>query len=86
VQVYAERPDSGFDRPARWLVGSAVVRLAADETAELSIPLRARSFAHWDEHDGWEIEDGIFDLHIGTSVSVTPVSLQIAASKAEFGS
>ena len=80
VQVYAERADSEIDRPARWLVGSAVARVAAGETAVVSIPLRARSFAHWNEHDGWAIEDGVFGLRVGTSVSVTPVALEVATS------
>jgi beta-glucosidase len=81
VQVYAERADSALERPARWLVGFSVVRLPAGGSTMLSIPLRSRSFAHWDSREGWAIEPGEFALRIGTSVTDLPVSAQIATSR-----
>lgn len=67
VQVYASRADSDVDRPVRWLVGFAPVRLAAGESTEVSIEVPARAFAHWDE-GAWAYEPGEFTLHVGASV------------------
>ncbi|MBN9194268.1 beta-glucosidase [Microbacterium sp.] len=67
VQVYAERPDSAVDRPARWLVGFAVVRAAAGESQELAIDVPRRALAHWD--DGWQYEPGAYALHVSESVA-----------------
>ncbi|MGR3934180.1 fibronectin type III-like domain-contianing protein [Streptomyces sp. BRA346] len=49
VQVYASRTHTAVDRPARWLVGHEVVRLAPGTTETVNITVRARAFAHWDE-------------------------------------
>ncbi|WIB79306.1 glycoside hydrolase family 3 C-terminal domain-containing protein [Curtobacterium sp. MCPF17_002] len=66
VQVYASRDASAVDRPVRWLVGFAPVRLGAGESAEVSIEVPARAFAHWD--GAWQYESGTFTLHVGSSV------------------
>jgi beta-glucosidase len=70
VQVYASRESSTVDRPARWLVGFAPVRLDAGTSAEVSIEVPARAFAHWEGgQDGrWAYEPGTFTLHVGASV------------------
>ncbi|SHN46239.1 beta-glucosidase family protein [Cryptosporangium aurantiacum] len=75
VQVYASRPESAVDRPARWLVGFAVVSAAAGSAATVRIPLPARAFEHW-SGDGWEREPGPFTLHVGRSVVDTPLTLE----------
>ncbi|WP_412148482.1 beta-glucosidase H [Curtobacterium flaccumfaciens] len=67
VQVYASRAESAVDRPVRWLVGFAPVRLAAGASTEVSIEVPARAFAHWD--GSWQYESGAFTLHVGASVS-----------------
>ncbi|WP_439689257.1 glycoside hydrolase family 3 protein [Curtobacterium sp. SP.BCp] len=66
VQVYASRADSAIDRPVRWLVGFAPVRLDAGASTEVSIEVPARAFAHWD--GAWSYEPGAFTLHVGASV------------------
>jgi beta-glucosidase len=76
VQVYAERADSAVDRPARWLVGFEERHLDAGESADVTVPVRGREFAHWD--DGWAWEPGEYTLHVGTSVTDTPVDLEIS--------
>ncbi len=43
VQVYASRDVSVVDRPVRWLVGFAPVRLDAGASAEVSIEVPARA-------------------------------------------
>ncbi|MFJ3382248.1 glycoside hydrolase family 3 C-terminal domain-containing protein [Curtobacterium sp. NPDC090217] len=67
VQVYASRETSAVDRPVRWLVGFAPVRLGAGESTEVSIEVPARAFAHWD--GAWVYEPGTFTLHVGASVA-----------------
>jgi beta-glucosidase len=67
VQVYASRETSAIDRPVRWLVGFAPVRLRAGESTEVSIEVPARAFAHWD--GAWAYEPGTFTLHVGASVA-----------------
>jgi beta-glucosidase len=66
VQVYASRAESAVDRPVRWLVGFAPVRLDAGTSTEVSIEVPARAFAHWD--GSWQYESGTFTLHVGASV------------------
>ncbi|HET9996621.1 MAG TPA: glycoside hydrolase family 3 C-terminal domain-containing protein [Nocardioides sp.] len=74
VQVYAERPDSAVERPARWLVGFAAVRADAGETVSVSIPVPARRLAYWD--DKWVIEPGAYRLRVGASVAELPLDLE----------
>ena len=76
VQVYAERPDSAVERPARWLVGFETVELDAGASADVAVDVRGREFAHWDE--GWTWEPGDFALLVGTSVDDTPVRLELS--------
>lgn len=73
VQVYAERPDSTIERPARWLVGFAVVHAAAGETVTATIPIDSRRLAHWTAH-GWGLEEGRFTLRAGASVHDLPLA------------
>jgi beta-glucosidase len=70
VQVYASRAESAVDRPVRWLVGFAPVRLEAGASTEVSIEVPARAFAYWaGGRDGhWAYERGTFTLHVGASV------------------
>ncbi|MGN8049140.1 glycoside hydrolase family 3 C-terminal domain-containing protein [Curtobacterium sp. 22159] len=70
VQVYASRSGSAVDRPVRWLVGFAPVRLAAGGSTEVSIEVPARAFAHWvgGQDGAWAYERGAFTLHVGASV------------------
>jgi beta-glucosidase len=67
VQVYAERPDSGVDRPVRWLVGFADLTLGAGKSAEVEIEVPARELAHFD--GGWQYEAGTFGILAVFSVS-----------------
>ncbi|WP_022908476.1 beta-glucosidase H [Curtobacterium sp. B18] len=78
VQVYASRESSAVDRPVRWLVGFAPVRLGAGESTEVSIEVPARAFAHWD--GAWAYEPGAFTLHVGASVAAESgtVTLELA--------
>ena len=78
VQVYAERPDSDVERPARWLVGFAVVRAEAGETVVAEVPVTARRLAHWS--DGWQVEPGEYTLLAGSSVTDLSLTATYATS------
>ncbi len=76
VQIYAERPDSAVERPARWLVGFETVELDPGESADVAVAVRGRELAHWD--GGWHWEPGTFTLLAGTSVDDTPARLDVS--------
>jgi beta-glucosidase len=65
VQVYAERAESVVDRPVRWLVGFAPVRVASGASATVDVRVPTRLLAHW--ADGWQHEPGAYRLRVGTS-------------------
>ncbi len=68
VQLYASRAVTAVERPARWLVGFAVVDASAGEDVTATINVRARAFAHWSPAaGGWTIEPGAFQLAAGAS-------------------
>ena len=70
VQVYAEREGSAVDRPVRWLVGYAPVRIAAGESTTVDVEVSTRLLAYW--ADGWTYEPGAYTLRVGTSVVDLP--------------
>jgi beta-glucosidase len=78
VQVYAEKPDSGIDRPVRWLVGSAPVRLAAGQSAEVEVAVPTRYLAYW--QDGWRYEPGAYRLRVGTTAVDLPLEASLTVS------
>ena len=80
VQVYLSRPDTAIDRPVRWLAGFAAVQLDAGESIPLRIALPVRSFANWDA--GWQYEPGQFTVHVGTSVTATPLAVTLEVVRA----
>lgn len=68
VQVYAARPSSAIDRPARWLAGFTTITTGPGEEVEAKITIRARTFEHWDvDNHRWTCEPGVFDLHLARS-------------------
>jgi len=75
VQVYAERPDSSVDRPVRWLVGFAPVRVAAGQSAAVEVAVPTRLLAHW--ASGWQYEPGEYVLRVGTSVVDLPIEARV---------
>lgn len=68
VQIYASKPDSAVERPARWLAGFAVVEADAGEEVIVDVPLSPRAFDHWAD-GGWRREPGVFVLEAGRSVA-----------------
>ncbi len=83
VQVYAERAESAVDRPVRWLVGFAPVRVAAGQTARVDVPVSTRLLAYW--ADGWTYEPGDYRLRVGTSVVSLPVEANLELRRMTAG-
>jgi beta-glucosidase len=75
VQVYAERPDSAVDRPVRWLVGFAAVRVPAGQKAQVQVSVPTRLLAYW--QDGWRYEPGSYQLRAGTSAVDLPMTVKV---------
>jgi beta-glucosidase len=73
VQVYASRPDSAVERPAKWLVGFAAVDADPGETVTVGILLPERAFQHW-ANGGWTLEAGTFTLAAGSSSASLPLT------------
>ena len=79
VQIYAERADSVVDRPVRWLVGSAPVRVAAQEKSLVNIAVPTRYLAYWD--DGWKYEPGKYRLRVGTTAVHLPLETTLELTR-----
>lgn len=71
VQVYARDLVASTTQPVRRLVGFVRETVDAGETATLSIPVRRDALALWAE--GWRVEPGDFELHIGSTLDSTQV-------------
>jgi beta-glucosidase len=78
VQVYAERPESAVDRPVRWLVGSAPVRVAAGQSTRVEVAVPTKYLAYW--ADGWQYEPGTFRLRVGTTAVDLPLETSVAVT------
>jgi len=75
VLVFAEKPGSAVDRPVRWLVGFAAVRVPAGGSAVADVAVPVRLLAHWD--DGWQYEPGEYVLHAGTTAVDLPLTARL---------
>jgi len=76
VQVYASRPDSAIERPAKWLAGFATVDADPGESVTVGILIPERAFQHW-TGDGWSTEPGTFVLAAGPSSASLPLTTMI---------
>jgi beta-glucosidase len=80
VQLYALRPDSAVERPARWLAGFGLAEAAPGEEVEVEVPVGPRALAHWDIAAGaFAVEPGAFRLAAGRSSADLRVSASLPA-------
>ncbi len=83
MQVYASRPDSTVERPARWLAGFAVVHAEPGETVEVPVAIHARALRHWDtDQRAWAVEPGEVVLSVGRSAGDLSVSATVVVHRA----
>jgi beta-glucosidase len=76
VQVYASREDSAIERPARWLIGFAVVTARPGEEVTATVSVAPRAWQHW--AGSWVTEPGTFTVSAGSSVVDLPLSVDVA--------
>jgi beta-glucosidase len=76
VQVYASRPGSAVERPAKWLVGFAAVDADPGETVTVGILIPERAFQHWAD-GAWRTEPGPFTLSAGPSSASLPLTASL---------
>lgn len=67
VQTYLGEDDPALPRPERELVGFEKLHLDPGERRIVSVSLEKRSFAHYDEQDGWTIPTGSYTISVGRS-------------------
>ena len=68
VQVYASRPESALTRPEKELVGFKRVSVKPGESVNVVIDIDRDTFRHWDDAtDGWAVETGAAEFHVGSS-------------------
>ena len=80
VQVYASRPDSAIERPARWLAGFATARAAPGEEVTVQVAVPRRAFEHWDvAGQRWAVEPGTFVL--AAEMSSDSATLDVSTSQ-----
>jgi len=76
VQVYASRPGSAVERPAKWLAGFAAVDADPGETVTVGILIPERAFQHWAD-GAWRTEPGPFTLSAGPSSASLPLTASL---------
>ncbi len=76
VQVYASRPGSAVERPAKWLAGFAAVDADPGETVTVGILIPERAFQHW-AGGAWATEPGPFTLSAGPSSASLPLTASL---------
>ena len=74
------RVESAVDRVPRWLVGFTAVDAAPGETVEAVVQVPRRALEHWDTATGsWQLETGVFRLHVGTSLAGARNTVEVYA-------
>ena len=76
VQVYASRPGSAVERPAKWLAGFAAVDADPGETVTVGILIPERALQHW-AGGAWATEPGPFTLSAGPSSASLPLTARL---------
>jgi len=68
IQVYVGDLESSVIRPTKELKAFDKIQLAPNESKTFTFNLTNDAFAFWDvERHGWKVEDGQFEISIGTS-------------------
>jgi len=68
VQLYVKHLGSKVERPQKALCGFARIHLGRGETKTVGIPLKAQTFAYWNEaKNGFEVEEEPIRILVGSS-------------------
>lgn len=71
AQVYVEFPSSAGEPPLQ-LKGFDKVSLQPGQSSTVSVNLDSRAFSIW--NDGWTVEPGCYDIHVGSSSADLPLT------------
>ncbi len=86
VQMYASRPGSRLERPARWLAAFGHVEAAPGERVTARLRVAARALEHWDVESGaWAVEPGTVLLSAGPSSQTLPLSATVTIAAGAEG-
>lgn len=69
-QVYVRAMSSYVYRPYKELKGFSKTLVKAGSTEKVKVTLDKRAFEYWSvASDGWEVEDGVYEIIVGASVA-----------------
>lgn len=84
-QVYVRAMSSYLYRPYKELKGFAKTSVKAGRTEKVQTTLDRRAFEYWSVADGcWKIEDGVYEIIVGASVSDEKLSAKIKIKDGEI--
>ena len=85
AQVYVRAMSSYLYRPYKELKGFAKTLVKAGKTEKVKVALDRRAFEYWSVgNGGWEIEDGVYEIIVGASVSDDRLSAKIKITDGEI--
>lgn len=77
-QVYVRAMSSYVYRPYKELKGFAKTLVKAGKTEKVKVALDRRAFEYWSvASDGWEVEDGVYEIIVGASVADEKLKMKI---------
>lgn len=69
VQAYLSAPQSGWERPIRWLAGFVRIEAEPGERVTVTVPIARRRLEIWNDADNrWELPPGEYRICVGRSV------------------
>lgn len=82
AQLYIAPPSGGVERPAKELKAFQRVELRPGESKTVSLTLRPRDFAFFDERtNDWHVASGTYTLRLGASSDARPASHDLHIAK-----
>lgn len=85
AQVYVRAMSSYLYRPYKELKGFAKTFVKAGKTEKVKVTLDRRALEYWSvANGGWEIEDGIYEIIVGASVSDEKLKAKIKIKDGEI--
>lgn len=76
AQLYVSAPKSPVERPLRELKGFAKVHLKPGESQQVTLTVRKKDLAYWDEQaSGWSVVPGNYILLVGSHSRNLPLSV-----------
>lgn len=81
AQLYIKPVHPETERPKHELKGFSKVYLEAGESKQVTIPVDARSFAHYEQStDSWDVDPGRYKIQIGDSSNHLPLKQRVKAA------